>query len=254
MFKVVENSPKLSPESSTLLVWSVFAVALCVVVAYGYTERSEGQAVNNKVQKAQMTVQQAAPEVAHDLILANHFPYNDPVNDMVEDDPFPFATEIRSVSERMDVEAGLIYAIVKAESSFRTQVKSTAGAVGLMQVIAHAAGKDAWQKVLKESGKPAARDLKDPYTNLLLGSAYIKLLNEHHFDNVKDPELRQGLVLAAYNWGPSNVKKMLKKGQPRDLQELHWSLFKRAPKETYNYVKRVLRYKAQFEDNYSESA
>lgn len=254
MFKVVESGRKLSPQTSTTLVWSLFAVALCAVVASSFVIHGNSSAVLSEAPvKSQISFNKGT--AGSELILAKHyhFPYNDPMNDIEEVDPFPFASEIRSVSARMDVEPALIYAVAKAESGFRTQVRSSAGAFGLMQVVASAAGKDAWQKVLKEKGKPSTSDLKDPYTNLLLGSAYIKLLNEHHFDDIKDPQIRQGLVLAAYNWGPSNVKKMLRKGYPRNMKELHWSLFKRAPKETYNYVNRVLRYKAQFEEKHSES-
>lgn len=251
MFKAVKNSVKLSQESSTALVWSFLAIALSLLIvsSLSFDRQQKGIASSPQLIDNQVEPEKA---VQPEATLANHYPYNDPMFDEETPPPFPFAEEIKEVSEKMDVEPSLIYAITKAESGFRTQAKSGAGAFGLMQVVAKSAGQDAWQRVLKADGRPSQNDLKDPYTNLLVGSAYVKLLNEHYFDHIKDAKLRQGIILAAYNWGPSNVKKMLKKGFPKNMDELHWSLYQRAPKETYRYVRKVLRYKAQFEDEHKE--
>jgi soluble lytic murein transglycosylase-like protein len=121
------------------------------------------------------------------------------------------------------------------------------GAVGLMQIIATAAGRDAYYRLYKKRLTPTVEQLKDPYTNLQLGSAYLKLLEEHHFGHISDTDLKQILVLAAYNWGPFNVKRnILAKNPPRTVEEMKWVLWTKAPRETYNYVNRVLKYQAQF--------
>ncbi len=178
--------------------------------------------------------------------------WSDPLNDADEfpyaADTFPFERQIKQVSNELGVDQSLLYAVTKAESSFRAGVQSHAGAVGLMQIIAKAAGRDAYYHLHKKRLTPTTDQLKDPYTNLKLGSAYLKLLEEHHFGHITNDELKKMLVLAAYNWGPVNVKrKILAKNPLRTVDEMKWVLWTKAPRETYSYVHRVLKYQAQFD-------
>lgn len=188
-----------------------------------------------------------------DLQAAEDQTWSDPMNDVDESpyvaNSFPFEQQIRRVSGEQMIDESLIYAVAKAESSFRSGIQSHAGAVGLMQIIATAAGRDAYYRLYKKRFTPTVEQLKDPYTNLQLGSAYLKLLEEHHFGHVDDVELKQMLVLAAYNWGPFNVKrKLLAKNPPRTAEEMKWVLWTKAPRETYDYVNRVLKYQSQFSE------
>ncbi len=245
-----------NPEFTSKLVLATFALVLSSVIGSRLwtltpvkiesVNKAEHRVTQSTVKKSGAKF--SSPDVESSL--SSHYPSSDPYFDSHKNDPYPFAAYIREVSAKTDVAPALILAVVKTESNFRTHAESHAGAVGLMQVIAGQGGKDVWQRVLKQEGEPTKSDLKDPYTNLLLGSAYLQLLKEHYFKQVKNEELRDGLVLAAYNWGVGNVKKMLTKGQPRTLEELHWSLWQRAPKETYSYVKKVMRRKAHFETHY----
>ena len=178
---------------------------------------------------------------------------SDPLNDAVDayattvEEAFPFEQQIRRVASELKIDESLIYAVTKAESSFRSGVQSHAGAVGLMQIIASAAGRDAYYRLHKKRATPTSAQLKDPYTNLQLGSTYLKLLEEHHFGHIADDKLKQMLVLAAYNWGPVNVKrKLLAKNPPRNAAEMKWVLWTKAPRETYSYVNKVLKYQTQF--------
>ncbi|UZE96030.1 transglycosylase SLT domain-containing protein [Alkalimarinus alittae] len=178
---------------------------------------------------------------------------SDPLNDAVDvytveiEEAFPFERQIRRVASEVEIDESLVYAVTKAESSFRSGVQSHAGAIGLMQVIASAAGRDAYYRLHKKRATPTLAQLKDPYTNLQLGSTYLKLLEEHHFGHITDEKLKQMLVLAAYNWGPVNVKrKLLAKNPPRNAEEMKWVLWTKAPRETYSYVNKVLKYQNQF--------
>ena len=182
---------------------------------------------------------------------AEYQTWSDPLNDEDESsyvaDAFPFEKHIRRVATEQQVDESLIYAVAKAESSFRSGVQSHVGAVGLMQIIATAAGRDAYYRLYKKRFTPTVEQLKDPYTNLQLGSAYLKLLEEHHFGHINNADLKQMLVLAAYNWGPFNVKRnILAKNPPRTVEEMKWVLWMKAPRETYDYVNRVLKYQTQF--------
>ena len=154
---------------------------------------------------------------------------------------------IRKVSSEMNFDISLIYAVIKAESAFNTNAESHAGAIGLMQIVADRAGIDAYRRVFNKHQAPSTAELKDPYTNLRLGTSYLKLLSNHYFKNIKDKKLKKMLILAAYNWGPINVKrKLLKRNPPRNAAEAKWVLYVRAPKETANYVSKVLRFEKEF--------
>ncbi len=115
---------------------------------------------------------------------------------------------IRRHANSYQLEEALVKAVIKVESDYQPRVVSKKGAQGLMQLIPE-----------------TARDLRvnnpfDPYENIRGGSEYLRRMLDL-FDN--DLEL----ALAAYNSGPSTVKKF---GgiPPYD--------------ETQNYVKKVKRY------------
>jgi len=114
---------------------------------------------------------------------------------------------IDDASKRFHVSKKLLYGIIKAESSFNPYAVSKAGAVGLMQLMPQTA---------IELG---VRDLFNIRENIMGGAKYIAKLIKEFKDYRK--------ALAAYNAGPSNVKKY--NGVPPF-------------KETRDYVKKVLAY------------
>lgn len=111
-------------------------------------------------------------------------------------------------ADRYGVDADLLKAIGKAESGFNASVVSSAGAIGVMQLM---------------PGTARSLGVKDPYDaqqNIMGGAKYISQLLNKYDGNVR-------LALAAYNAGPGNVAKY--GGVPPF-------------KETQNYVNRVLGY------------
>ncbi|SPZ01854.1 membrane-bound lytic murein transglycosylase [Proteus mirabilis] len=64
---------------------------------------------------------------------------------------------------------------------------SKSNAVGLMQIKASTAGRDIYQNRGK-AGQPTTAQLKDPATNIDLGTAYIQLLRERHLSGISNPE------------------------------------------------------------------
>jgi soluble lytic murein transglycosylase len=125
----------------------------------------------------------------------------------------------------------LVYAIARQESAFQADAVSSAGARGLMQMIASTAARTA-----KRVGDPfdVGRLTSDPAFNARLGAAHLgDLLAENNGSMI--------LTFAAYNAGGKRVKEWIAAyGDPRkpDVDPIDW--VERIPfTETRNYVQRV---------------
>jgi len=124
----------------------------------------------------------------------------------------PFEVHIEKAARETNVDSDLIRAVIIAESGGDPQAVSSRNARGLMQLLDSTATEVGIDKVL------------EPEQNILGGARYLaKLLKQFNGDT--------RLALAAYNAGPSVVKK-----------------YQSIPPfpETRNYVKRVLSYYRHF--------
>ena len=108
--------------------------------------------------------------------------------------------EYREVVEKYSAEYSLnknfVYAVIKVESSFNPNAKSSAGAKGLMQLTDSTA-----EYTAKLLGLETF-DLFDGETNINLGCYYLKYLSER-FENLQT-------VICAYNAGEGRVREWLK--------------------------------------------
>jgi soluble lytic murein transglycosylase len=142
----------------------------------------------------------------------------------------------------------VVYAIARQESAFDPKAVSSAGAMGLMQMIASTARHTAYQHGLAFD---AARMVKEPAFNARLGAAHLgTLLGEYRGAYL--------LTFAAYNAGGGRVKQWMDAyGDPRkpNVDPIDW--VERIPiTETRNYVQRVMEnfvvYRAKFGDTGTE--
>ena len=134
--------------------------------------------------------------------------------------------EIKTYSEKYSLDPALIKAIIRVESNFKPDAKSSANAYGLMQVT-----EETLRWIMMHEGDNAyyeAEDLFDPDINIHYGCAILaRLLNE--FEDLDT-------VLAAYNAGRSNAIKWLKDARFSD-DGVH---IKRTPfYETDQYIEKV---------------
>ncbi len=135
-------------------------------------------------------------------------------------------------SVRVDVEPALVLAVARQESGFHLAAHSSAGARGLLQILPSTA-----RQVARQAGIPyeLQRLTRDAAYNVDLGSRYLKGLLANFGESYP-------LALAAYNAGPTRVKRWLRRyGDPLqgDIAMLDW--MELIPiSETRNYVQRVL--------------
>jgi len=108
-------------------------------------------------------------------------------------------------SRRAGVDPLMVAAIVAHESSFANRAVSRAGAVGLMQLRPFVARDVARRRGIEWAGHQA---LREPELNVRLGILYYQELLDR-FDG--DAEL----ALAAYNAGPTRVRRMVRNGDYR---------------------------------------
>lgn len=130
-----------------------------------------------------------------------------------------------------EVEPALVHALIRQESNFNATIRSSAGAVGLMQIMPATA-----KIVAKQVGVPhRPGDLDTPDYNVRLGSAYLE-------DLVARFSGSYPLALAGYNAGPGRPARWVREfGDPRrgDVDMIDW--VEMIPfAETRNYVQRVM--------------
>ncbi|SNZ06822.1 soluble lytic murein transglycosylase [Persephonella hydrogeniphila] len=120
----------------------------------------------------------------------------------------------------------LVYAFMRRESFFNPYAISVSNAVGLMQIIPSTAR---WIAKKRKDKKFDITQLFIPEKNIDYGRWYIQYLLKKFRGNIF-------YSMAAYNCGPANVKKVLKKNRIRDIEEFIEFLPFR---ETRYYVKYV---------------
>lgn len=141
--------------------------------------------------------------------------------------PLPYQQSFEQSASAASISPTWSYGIARSESLFMPDVRSSAGAIGLMQLM-------------PATGRAVARDIRVPFsglqtltnpeTNIRLGSSYLGQMAARYSGN-------QVLATAAYNAGPHRVDRWL----PDDgnIDARIW--IENIPfNETRKYVKRVL--------------
>lgn len=140
----------------------------------------------------------------------------------------------------------LIAAQSYQESQFRQEVKSRAGAVGLMQIKPSTAAD-------KNIGIKGVA--KDPDKNVHAGVKYLRFLADRYFEDLKDDPLNQTFfALAAYNAGPSRFERMRKQAAEQGYDpdqwfgNVEWIVMGKVSREPVRYVGNIYKYYIVFND------
>jgi soluble lytic murein transglycosylase len=142
--------------------------------------------------------------------------------------PLRYSTIVRAHAHNYDLNPALLAAVIDEESKFRADAKSSAGAVGLMQLLPATAKGIA---IHTGGSKFVTRDLYDPEINVRYGAWYLHHLLQKYGD--------ERLALAAYNAGQQNVDTWRAEG--KDIQF----------PETRAYVDKVERLKGIYRRTYA---
>lgn len=146
--------------------------------------------------------------------------------------PLLYREQVFANAERNGLDPSWIYGVIRQESAFATEARSSAGALGLMQLM-------------PATGKSTARLIKAPLRdlgellgadrNIQLGSAYLREVLEAN-DN------HQVLATAAYNAGPGRVRQWL----PASRMAADIWVDNVPFTETRNYIQQVLAFTTIF--------
>lgn len=140
--------------------------------------------------------------------------------------PFPYEDQIRAASEEAGLDPFFVAGLIRQESLFQADIRSHAGATGLMQIMP-ATGRG----LAREMGLRGFQTihLEEPGTNVAMGTRYIA-------EQLRRFGGREADALAAYNAGPGRMNRW--RGLPGYSDPELW--VERIPfAETRGYVKAI---------------
>ncbi len=143
--------------------------------------------------------------------------------------PLAYQDNFLAGARTEDIPVTWSLAIARQESAFMADAKSSAGALGIMQLMPSTAKSTASSKGIRMN---STLELIDPQFNIKLGSAYLgKMLRRFDQNRI--------IASAAYNAGPNRVNRWIDNSIPVDV----W--VETIPfNETRNYVQNVLMFSA----------
>ena len=141
-----------------------------------------------------------------------------------------YAEYVQKYSKEYNVDENLVYALIKAESNFNPDAKSSKNAIGLMQLMESTAQEICKKMDLQISNNQLTEKLLEPETNINIGTKYLSILIQK-YGNIE-------IAITAYNAGIGTVDTWIEKGiikaDGSDIENIPY-------KETNNYVRKILR-------------
>ena len=157
--------------------------------------------------------------------------------------PLDYSEIVAEASEEFDIPQYVIYATIKVESDFEADAVSSAGAIGLMQMLPSTFEWLTGSEHLDEN--LSTKNLDDPEVSIRYGTYYLSYL-------YKKFDYNWNTTFAAYNGGEGNVAKWLDNPKYSDLQG-NLTDFPKEFGETKNYVKKINRAIDSYKKLYPET-
>ncbi len=142
--------------------------------------------------------------------------------------PIYWGQDINTNSKHLNLDPYLIISLIREESYFNPEAKSSTGALGLMQLMPSTAVYVASKYDLRY---PTFKTLITPEKNITIGSYYFKHIKTLLANN-------DLMAIAAYNGGPNSVKYWQSDLKYKDFDEFVENI---PYPETKTYVKKVYR-------------
>lgn len=156
--------------------------------------------------------------------LAIKLPYTEKLHHLLY--PLAYWDSVEGFSKKYSTDPLLVISVAREESRFDTKARSPAGALGLMQLMPRTAYRFSSKLNL---GIHTTQQIYDVKNNLHIGIYYLSsLINEFG---------SYSYALAAYNAGEEAVKKWMRQGNYKSIDEFIEDI---PYNETKNYVKRVI--------------
>lgn len=137
--------------------------------------------------------------------------------------PFPYESTILKWSKQRQLNPLLVTSLIRQESRFEPEIESSAGALGLMQVIPPTA------KTAAQNIGLSNYSLTKPEDNVNIGTYYLDFTHKKYGNNSM-------LAVASYNAGPNAVAKWVSRYGLQDVDEF---VEKIPYRETKGYVESV---------------
>jgi soluble lytic murein transglycosylase len=151
--------------------------------------------------------------------------------------PVKYKQNIDYYAAKNELNPLLVAAIIRAESNYKPHLISPKGAVGLMQLMPDTA---TWAAEKMGIMPPTSAQLHEEQQNIEIGTWYLKTLR-NQFDG------NEAAMIAAYNAGPTNVRKWLNdnvwEGRFESADKIPFG-------ETKQYVGRVQHFFNKYEELY----
>lgn len=147
--------------------------------------------------------------------------------------PEDYQIIVEKYAKKYSVPKELVFAVIKVESNFDPNVVSSAGAMGLMQMLP-----STYEWLTSKLGDEYSQDaLYDPETNIKYGTYYLQYLYSRFGSWEK--------AIIAYNWGEGNFSDFL---ASEGYTEGDYNSI--PAEETRNYVKKVMHHWKKYKELY----
>ncbi len=146
--------------------------------------------------------------------------------------PLLYEETIRVAAAENGVEPALAAAVIRTESRFDEEVRSSRGAYGLMQILPETA-----RFISERAG--VGGDYRDPETNIRMGTWYLAYLQDRYKGDER-------LALAAYNSGEGQVDGWVLEGGFDVTRDIPFE-------ETHEYVEDVLEARNIYAELYGKN-